>query len=385
MRPLRALSPDLSHLRAARDGDGLTAGPDLPHPRPPRGENRPDRSHLEPSRPVPRLPRLRERLPEWSSLRCDPRGGARRTRANPKPSGGYLRPSSLRIPEPAFRATLVARGGRSPSSGPRLPGFDAWPHFSPPRSGAPRSVRRSRAAMPSSMRPRRSFPRLARYAGGSAFSSAVPWTRSTATSTAPPSRSRAPASEVAVPRDQTCCGALQAHNGARGIARDLVARNLASFEGLEAVVVNSAGCGAQLAELESLFPASHRSGHAIGRTHAFSARCIDLSTFLQLRLGCPEPRGAAGQWRTGPDPRGVRRSLPPPPCPEGSARPAQAAPPGSRNRTPTAHRVRLVLWRGRHLQPDATDSGRPTARPEAGPHRGQWSAPGDHGEPRLHD
>ncbi|MCC7141622.1 MAG: 4Fe-4S dicluster domain-containing protein [Candidatus Eisenbacteria bacterium] len=106
--------------------------------------------------------------------------------------------------------------------------------------------------------------------------------------------------EVAVPRDQTCCGALQAHNGERGAARDLVARNLASFEGLEAVVVNSAGCGAQLAELESLFPAHHGSGREIARAHAFSARCLDLSTFLHHRVkfalspGVPAASGAPG-------------------------------------------------------------------------------------------
>jgi len=54
--------------------------------------------------------------------------------------------------------------------------------------------------------------------------------------------------EVVVPREQTCCGALQAHAGAREDSRDLARRNIAWLESLDvdAFVVNAAGCGAHL-------------------------------------------------------------------------------------------------------------------------------------------
>lgn len=90
--------------------------------------------------------------------------------------------------------------------------------------------------------------------------------------------------EVAVPRGQTCCGALHAHNGDRSTARDLAAMNLAPFEGLDAVVINSAGCGAQLAELETLFPPHQATTREIARVRALAAKCVDLSVFLHRRV-----------------------------------------------------------------------------------------------------
>ena len=56
--------------------------------------------------------------------------------------------------------------------------------------------------------------------------------------------------EVVVPRGQGCCGALQAHAGHADFAAGLARRNAAAFDPAEvdAVVVNSAGCGAALRE-----------------------------------------------------------------------------------------------------------------------------------------
>lgn len=56
--------------------------------------------------------------------------------------------------------------------------------------------------------------------------------------------------EVHVPGEQGCCGALQAHAGDAPFARGLARRNAAAFGSLEvdALVVNSAGCGAALRE-----------------------------------------------------------------------------------------------------------------------------------------
>jgi glycolate oxidase iron-sulfur subunit len=45
-----------------------------------------------------------------------------------------------------------------------------------------------------------------------------------------------------------CCGALHAHAGLRSRARELAAANVAALGGDDPIVVNSAGCGAQIRE-----------------------------------------------------------------------------------------------------------------------------------------
>ena len=62
--------------------------------------------------------------------------------------------------------------------------------------------------------------------------------------------------EVVVPRSQGCCGALHAHAGDDGFARDLLRANLEVFAGVraDAIVVNSAGCGAALREAGDWLP-----------------------------------------------------------------------------------------------------------------------------------
>ncbi len=52
---------------------------------------------------------------------------------------------------------------------------------------------------------------------------------------------------VVVPSDQTCCGALAAHNGHLGTARKQARRNARAFAGADHVIVNAAGCGAHMA------------------------------------------------------------------------------------------------------------------------------------------
>jgi glycolate oxidase iron-sulfur subunit len=56
--------------------------------------------------------------------------------------------------------------------------------------------------------------------------------------------------EVVVPRGQGCCGALHAHAGDADFAHELAATNVATFASgeFDALVVNSAGCGAALRE-----------------------------------------------------------------------------------------------------------------------------------------
>jgi glycolate oxidase iron-sulfur subunit len=51
---------------------------------------------------------------------------------------------------------------------------------------------------------------------------------------------------VVVPRAQTCCGALAAHNGHLDTARGLARKNAAAFAAADHVIVNAAGCGAHM-------------------------------------------------------------------------------------------------------------------------------------------
>jgi glycolate oxidase iron-sulfur subunit len=62
--------------------------------------------------------------------------------------------------------------------------------------------------------------------------------------------------EVHVPRMQVCCGALNVHGGERMRASDLARQNIRAFlgRGLDAIVVNSAGCGATMKEYGELLP-----------------------------------------------------------------------------------------------------------------------------------
>jgi glycolate oxidase iron-sulfur subunit len=57
---------------------------------------------------------------------------------------------------------------------------------------------------------------------------------------------------VVVPRGQTCCGALAAHNGHLATARKLARRNARAFAGADHVLVNAAGCGAHMASYGEL-------------------------------------------------------------------------------------------------------------------------------------
>lgn len=88
--------------------------------------------------------------------------------------------------------------------------------------------------------------------------------------------------DVVVPEAQTCCGALQAHAGDADTARALLGRNAAVFldADVEAVVVNSAGCGAHL----------RGAGHWISDGAALAGRVRDVAEFLVER-GFEAPAG----------------------------------------------------------------------------------------------
>jgi glycolate oxidase iron-sulfur subunit len=88
--------------------------------------------------------------------------------------------------------------------------------------------------------------------------------------------------EMHVPRDQVCCGALNVHGGERDTMRDLARQNLRAFlgRGLDAIVVNSAGCGSTMKEY----------GHLVDDAQAeeFAQLTRDVTEFLaQIELEPP--------------------------------------------------------------------------------------------------
>ena len=104
--------------------------------------------------------------------------------------------------------------------------------------------------------------------------------------------------EVAVPRDQTCCGALHAHAGLRRAARDLAMHNSHAFaRDLDFVVSDSAGCGAALREAGHLLEDGDAAEHAA----RLAARARDVSEVL-AELGLPAPRAPLGSARDGARP-----------------------------------------------------------------------------------
>jgi glycolate oxidase iron-sulfur subunit len=91
--------------------------------------------------------------------------------------------------------------------------------------------------------------------------------------------------DVIVPRAQGCCGALSLHGGRRAEAAAFARRTIETFEraGVDAVIVNAAGCGSAMKEY------GHLLAGEPDRAAAFSARVRDFSEFL-AELGPVAPR-----------------------------------------------------------------------------------------------
>ena len=85
--------------------------------------------------------------------------------------------------------------------------------------------------------------------------------------------------EVIIPRAQPCCGALMLHCGLEHQAAALASKMIAAFETakVDAIVINSAGCGSTMKEYGYLL----RDDPAwAARAAAFSAKCKDISEIL---------------------------------------------------------------------------------------------------------
>ena len=95
--------------------------------------------------------------------------------------------------------------------------------------------------------------------------------------------------DVIIPPGQGCCGALSLHSGREAEAAEFARRTIAMFEqaGVDAIVVNSAGCGSAMKEYERLL-AGEGSGWA-ERAAEMSGKVRDLAEFL-AELGPVAPR-----------------------------------------------------------------------------------------------
>ncbi len=85
--------------------------------------------------------------------------------------------------------------------------------------------------------------------------------------------------EVLVPDAQSCCGALHVHAGEPDGARALARRNIAALEALDvdAIVVNAAGCGANLKEYGWLLRADPAWA---ARAERFASKVKDVTEYL---------------------------------------------------------------------------------------------------------
>ncbi len=85
--------------------------------------------------------------------------------------------------------------------------------------------------------------------------------------------------EIVIPRGQGCCGSLQAHHGDRAMARELARTNIEAFtrERYDAIIMNSAGCGAFMKEYSTLFSHDQRLAD---KAREVSEKVQDLTEFL---------------------------------------------------------------------------------------------------------
>lgn len=128
--------------------------------------------------------------------------------------------------------------------------------------------------------------------------------------------------DILLPPDQGCCGALHIHSGKIEEGRDVARKNIEAFEGLgiDAIIVNAAGCGSTLKEYGHLLetdPLWHE------RAAAFSAKVKDIHEFLTsiefnraelghlpLRVTYQEPCHLAHAQRITQQPRVLLHAIP---------------------------------------------------------------------------
>ncbi len=128
--------------------------------------------------------------------------------------------------------------------------------------------------------------------------------------------------DVLLPSGQGCCGALHTHGGDLEGGRALARQNIAAFEslGVDAIIVNAAGCGSTLKEYGHLL---HDDAAWHQRAEAFSAKVKDIHEFLagielnrsalgrlEVSVTYQEPCHLAHAQRISAQPRAMLQAIP---------------------------------------------------------------------------
>jgi len=127
--------------------------------------------------------------------------------------------------------------------------------------------------------------------------------------------------EIVFPQNQTCCGALNIHNGETRAAKRMARQNIDIFLGadVDAIIVNAAGCGAAMKEYDYLL----RDDPAYaGKAKRFSAQVKDAAEFLaglglvgklgplEMTVSYQDPCHLAHAQRVRNQPRELLRAIP---------------------------------------------------------------------------
>lgn len=106
--------------------------------------------------------------------------------------------------------------------------------------------------------------------------------------------------EVVIPKGQVCCGALNVHNGEAAAAKRMARKNIDTFlaAGVDAVIVNAAGCGAAMKEYGHLLRDDSAYAEKAAR---FQGMVKDAGEFL-AGLDLTPPAGRIAMTVTYQDP-----------------------------------------------------------------------------------
>lgn len=95
--------------------------------------------------------------------------------------------------------------------------------------------------------------------------------------------------EVVIPRQQVCCGSLHSHYGDTAMAQSLARKNIDAFDALDldAIIVDSAGCGAFLKEYHQVLESDKEYA---AKAEALARKTKDITEFLvEVGFKTPEP------------------------------------------------------------------------------------------------
>ena len=95
--------------------------------------------------------------------------------------------------------------------------------------------------------------------------------------------------EVVIPKGQECCGSLHGHNGEWELAKKFARMNLDAFDvdGLDAIVINAAGCGSHLRHYDRLLADDPAYAE---KAKTWSRKARDIQEYL-IEIGFRPPHG----------------------------------------------------------------------------------------------